>query len=102
VSFVISYRDLYSEHIPLFTAGTTYNQQAYILIVDRVIVSNVLFNPTYSNVAFKSIVTATKVLIVLSTKTVITLINSKDIVVINTFKIIVLKTNIVFSLFFLH
>jgi hypothetical protein len=100
VSFVISHRDLYSKHIPLFANGTTYNQQAHILIADRVIVSNVLFNPTYSNVAFKSIVTATKVLIVLGTKTVTTLINSKGIVVINNFKIIVLKTNIVFSLLF--
>lgn len=60
--------------------------------------SYVLFNPTYSSNAFKSIIiTATKVLIILSTKTIITLINSKEIVVI---KIIVLRTKILSSLLF--
>jgi hypothetical protein len=70
----------------------------YILIVDRVIISNILFKPTYNSDAFKSIVVAaTKVLIIISTKTVITLINSKEIVVI---KIIILRTGILSSLLF--
>jgi hypothetical protein len=60
--------------------------------------SHILFNPTSSSNAFKSIIiTATKVLIILSTETVITLINSKEIIII---KIIILRTRILSSLLF--
>jgi hypothetical protein len=60
--------------------------------------SHILFNPTSSSNAFKSIIiTATKVLIVLGTETVITLINGKEIIVI---KIIIIRTGILSSLLF--
>ena len=98
MSFVVSHRDLHREHVPLSAAGAAHNQQAHILIADRVIMSHVLFNPTGSSDAFKSIVVAaTEVLIVLGTETVITLVNGKEIVVI---KIIVLRTGILSSLLF--
>ena len=96
--FIVSYHDLYREHAPLSAARATYNQQAHILIADRVIISHIPFNPTHSSDAFKSIViTAIEVLIILGTETIITLINSKEIIVI---KIIVLRTGILSSLLF--
>ena len=58
----MSHRDLHSEHIPLATAGTSHDKQADILIADRIKVSNVLFHPTHSNVAFKIIVIRTEIL----------------------------------------
>jgi hypothetical protein len=101
VSFIINYYDLYSEPLPFSTTGTAYNQQAHILITDRVKVSNILFSPIYNNNALKNIiVAATEVLITLGTKTVITFINSKNIIIINNFKIIVIRINIVFSFLF--
>lgn len=97
----MSHRDLHSEHIPLSAAGTLHNQQAHILIADRITLSHVLFGPTHSNNALESIVVAaTEVLIALGTETVITLTSSKDTIVINDIKIIIIRTNVVFSLLF--
>jgi hypothetical protein len=101
VFFVISYCNFYNKPLLFSTTGTIYNQQAYILIINRVKIFNILFSLTYNNNALENIiVAATKVLIILGTETVIILINSKDIIIINNFKIIVIRTNIVFSLLF--
>jgi hypothetical protein len=99
---VIGYRNLYSKYISLFII---HNQKADILIVDRIKLSNIFFNPIYNNIAFKSIILiATELLIILSAKTIIVFINNKNIIIINNFKIIIVKINVIktniFSLFF--
>ena len=98
MSFIISYYNLYSKQILPSATRTIYNQQAHILIANSIIISYVLFKPTYNSNTFKSIIIiAINVLIALSTKTIITLINSKEIIII---KVIILRISIISSLLF--
>jgi hypothetical protein len=90
---MISYRNFYNKYISL---SITYNQKTDILIIDRIKLFNIFFNPIYNNIIFKNIILITiELLIILNAETIIDFINNKNIIIINNFKIIIIKINII-------